>query len=139
MGRNDFPNAEVYAAQQEIKRRYNSVLTELIRTNRDAGVRTLLSGFRELLTEPTFDPTHKLPVYSQAGLSPRRSKYYCLLCWVSMVVQHNWLFNELEDLLDAEQVKDYITFLESIAKKGLDAFEIRGDRFPGYYLGEKEK
>jgi len=137
MGRNDFPNAEVYAAQQEIKQRYNAVLTELIRTNHDAGVRTLLSGFRGLITEPSFDPVGKLPVNSTLGLSQKRNKYKCLLHLISRLVQDNWEFNELEDLSDAEEVKFSLTFLESIAEKGLSSFEIKGTKFPGYYLKEK--
>ena len=50
------------------------------------------------------------------------------------MVQINWIFNEDEDLGTAKLVMFKLTFLESIAEKGLNAFEIKGKKFPGYYL-----
>lgn len=135
-----FPDPDVYAAQREIKQRYNAVLSKLIKTIQSAEVKNMLSNFRDVLDEPKDDPFGKLPVYNVAyGLSPEFSKYRCLLNFISRMVQRNWVFNEGEDLETTVLIKSDLTFLESIAEKGLDAFEIKGNKFPGYYLSKKER
>ena len=56
-----FPNPEIYAAKKEIRRRYNAVLSKLIRTIKSAELRDMLSRFRDVLDKPKIDPIGKLP------------------------------------------------------------------------------
>ena len=136
--RSEFPNSEIYAAQQEIRQRYNDVLSKLIRTISGVEVRDMLSKFRDVLGRPKDDPIGKLPVYNVTyGLSPVKNKHGCLLNFISNMVQRNWEFNKSEEMKIAERVQRDLTFLESVAEKRLDKFETKGEKFPGYYLREK--
>ncbi len=135
--RSEFPNPEVHAAQIEIRHRYGTVLNKLIRTIKSATVRDMLNRFRDVLDQPKDDPYGKLPVDNATyGLSPEKNKHACLLNFISWMVKRNWVFNEDGDLQTVILTKADLVVLESIAEKGLDAFEIKGTKFPGYFLRE---
>ena len=134
----EFPDPEIFAAKTEIRERFESVLTGLWKVCRNRPVICdKLSKFRGFISEPSCDGEARLPVFVKSRLSHNCDKGICILNTLSTVVQAYWNFCTSDNFVYIHLIRYELDLLEAVAEKGLDAFELVGERFPGYVLKEK--
>ena len=137
--RDEFPDPDVFAANKEIREQFENVLTGLRKVCYNNQVTCdKLSKFRGFISEPPNNAEASLPVFVRTRLSHVQNKHFCVLNTLSMIVQRYWDFLFYHDrFYYVYSIRYDLDFLEAIVEKGLDAFELVGEKFPGYYLREK--
>ena len=133
MTKHNFGDVAFYQQRKELKERFCKLAPKLQELDQNYYFKCAVQRFRDVLNIGVIDPG-KLPVFTSDGLSIPPKKDSCVLCIISMFVQDYWNFRE--GLSSKNSAESELVKLENIVAKGLDAFDIEGDTFPGYYLEE---
>ena len=135
MTQSGFGDVDFYQQKKQIVERFNAIVPKLKVLDKGYYYMQAVQRLRDALTFTTRD-LGKLPVFSINGLSLDKKKTTCVLYLMARFVQYYWNFCDRSRGMEVPELD--LEQLESIASEGLDVFEIKGDKHPGYYLERKE-
>ncbi len=127
-----FGDIEFYQRKKEIKERFNAIVPKLKALHQNHYYQRAVEQFRDVLTPMEPRDMGRLPLFSDNGLSAVKSKNACVLILISVFVCRYWDFCERTGSwgrIDAE-----LKWFETLADKGLSDYDIKGEKYPGYYL-----
>lgn len=133
-GHYGFGNIDFFQQKKAIADRFYAIAPKLKDLSKEGFYREAVQDFRDALSSTTHD-LGRLPLVSKDGYSPNKKKTDCVLCLIGEFVQDYW------DFCTAKceyAVETKLQGLESIVKKGFNAFEVKGNLYKGYRLVEKE-
>lgn len=133
----NFEDPEFYQAKQQIKERFNKILTDLQQTvERNGYAVVTIQRFRGCLENPENSDVSRLPFYSITPFSKKRNRIQCILSLISCTVQMYWNFCNGDQVVEALLIPS-LDRLENYAAKGLKAFGtvLKPE---GYFLEEIE-
>jgi len=131
-----------YQKQKEFRGRLEIVLTVFYAWSKnDSYCQPLFHKALMNLEPVSFEDEGRLDfVYVGKGLRIKRlpnayQKQYCLLAAVNFTIRQWWGY--LNKIVTIKRMNNLCVYLEKIAAKGLDAYEVKGSVSRGYRLKEK--
>jgi len=137
-GKKPIENVDYMLARQQFKQRIKTAIKKAEKLPGDHHYKTVCKQFLNCVEPEKVPGTNPLPLI--AGPDNKchfRSKYECMLYLFSSAIQ---TFHRLDPLNKLEQLvlKGQLYYFEKILDKGLKAYELKGAKYPGYYLQEKK-
>jgi len=136
-GKKPIENIEYVMARQQIKQRIQAIIKNATKLSHSSRYKSMCAEFLNCIEPETVPGINPLPLIAGPNNRCRvRSKYECLLFKISYLIQH---FHKLTptNSLTLTMIKGQVQSFEWLLKKGLNGYEIRGSKFPGYFLQEK--
>ena len=134
MTQSGFGDTKFYRERKAIIERFNATVPALKKLHQNGHYKEAIQSYRDALQDATHD-LGKLPVFRDSGMSLTPDKEQCVIYLVARFVVDFWKYTQKH--MSVKVVVSRLALIETIAKDGLDPYEVKGEKFVGYYLERK--
>lgn len=134
MAKSRFGDTKFYRERKAIVERFNAAVPALKKLHQNGFYKEAIQKFRGALQNSQHD-MGVLPVFRDSGLSPSPEKHLCVAHLVARFVVDFWKYERKNGTVKTVVAK--LVMIETIARDGLDAYEVWGEEFAGWRLERK--
>jgi len=135
-GKKPIENVDYMLARQKTKQRIQAVIKRATKLSPREHFTVTCKRFLNCVEPEKVPGTNPLPLVALSSKCHIRDKHECVLVLISRLLQNFHEFtpeNKLTQMVTLVNLK----YLKKILDEGLKVYDLKGEKYPGYYLAEK--